>query len=268
MLVNPLSLGGRTVNATTQAEWAVVVALMIVIVFIGIMVDIAFTRVDRSVRRRYGLMTPPPAERRNRRAPSAGRSDRRRDTRSARIGTCTSPPRSTTRCGPCARWPTPTESRSPPRRWPQSQGLPSKFLESILNDMRRAGILLSQRGAEGGYRLSRPASEIIGGRRDPAARRAARRGARAPTRGGHLRRRRPSTSRRCGWRCGPVCVPSSSGDHRRHRLGRPPPIGREVDRPTPKPGSPTSETSVSAGRPVPGSLTPREHSRSHHHRDQ
>ena len=42
----------------------------------------------------------------------------------------------------------------------QSQGLPSKFLESILNDMRRAGILLSQRGAEGGYRLSRPAGSI------------------------------------------------------------------------------------------------------------
>ena len=41
-----------------------------------------------------------------------------------------------------------------------SQGLPSKFLESILNDMRRAGILTSQRGAEGGYRLARPASEI------------------------------------------------------------------------------------------------------------
>ena len=42
----------------------------------------------------------------------------------------------------------------------RSQGLPAKFLESILNDMRRAGLLLSQRGAEGGYRLSRPASSI------------------------------------------------------------------------------------------------------------
>jgi Rrf2 family protein len=41
-----------------------------------------------------------------------------------------------------------------------SQGLPAKFLESILNDMRRAGLLLSQRGADGGYRLSRPATEI------------------------------------------------------------------------------------------------------------
>ena len=42
----------------------------------------------------------------------------------------------------------------------KDQGLPSKFLESILNDMRRAGLLVSQRGAEGGYRLSRPADSI------------------------------------------------------------------------------------------------------------
>jgi len=42
----------------------------------------------------------------------------------------------------------------------QSQGLPAKFLESILNDMRRAGLLTSQRGPDGGYRLARPAQEI------------------------------------------------------------------------------------------------------------
>jgi len=41
-----------------------------------------------------------------------------------------------------------------------SQGLPAKFLESILNDMRRAGLLTSQRGPDGGYRLARPADEI------------------------------------------------------------------------------------------------------------
>ncbi|HLH28811.1 MAG TPA: Rrf2 family transcriptional regulator [Acidimicrobiales bacterium] len=41
-----------------------------------------------------------------------------------------------------------------------AQGLPAKFLESILNDMRRAGLLLSQRGADGGYRLSRPPKDI------------------------------------------------------------------------------------------------------------
>ena len=41
-----------------------------------------------------------------------------------------------------------------------AQGLPAKFLESILNDMRRAGLLLSQRGAEGGYRLAKSPKEI------------------------------------------------------------------------------------------------------------
>jgi NitT/TauT family transport system permease protein len=54
--INPLSLGGRTVNALTYGDYAVVVAMMIVIVFSGIMVDVAFTRDDTSVRRRYGLL--------------------------------------------------------------------------------------------------------------------------------------------------------------------------------------------------------------------
>ena len=42
----------------------------------------------------------------------------------------------------------------------QAQGLPAKFLGAILNDLRRAGLVASQRGAEGGYRLGRPAAEI------------------------------------------------------------------------------------------------------------
>jgi Rrf2 family protein len=42
----------------------------------------------------------------------------------------------------------------------ESQHLPKKFLEAILADCRRGGLLLSQRGSEGGYRLARPASEI------------------------------------------------------------------------------------------------------------
>jgi Rrf2 family protein len=40
------------------------------------------------------------------------------------------------------------------------QGLPRKFLEAILGDLRRAGIVVSQRGPSGGYRLSRPADQI------------------------------------------------------------------------------------------------------------
>jgi len=42
----------------------------------------------------------------------------------------------------------------------QAQGLPVKFLENILNELRRGGIIASQRGAEGGYRLARPAEDI------------------------------------------------------------------------------------------------------------
>lgn len=42
----------------------------------------------------------------------------------------------------------------------RSQGLPAKFLGAILSDLRRAGLLTSQRGAEGGYRLARPAADI------------------------------------------------------------------------------------------------------------
>jgi Rrf2 family protein len=41
-----------------------------------------------------------------------------------------------------------------------SQQIPSKFLENILSELRHAGLLISQRGAEGGYWLARPASEI------------------------------------------------------------------------------------------------------------
>src|SRR5436190_3877513 len=41
-----------------------------------------------------------------------------------------------------------------------AQGLPVKFLENILNELRRGGIIASQRGAEGGYRLARPAEDI------------------------------------------------------------------------------------------------------------
>jgi Rrf2 family protein len=41
-----------------------------------------------------------------------------------------------------------------------AQQIPVKFLENILVDLRRAGLVASQRGAEGGYRLSRPANQI------------------------------------------------------------------------------------------------------------
>lgn len=42
----------------------------------------------------------------------------------------------------------------------QVQGIPIRFLERIMGELRRAGIVISQRGAHGGYRLARPAGEI------------------------------------------------------------------------------------------------------------
>jgi Rrf2 family protein len=40
------------------------------------------------------------------------------------------------------------------------QQLPRKFVEAILGDLRRAGIVRSMRGADGGYALAKPATEI------------------------------------------------------------------------------------------------------------
>jgi Rrf2 family protein len=40
------------------------------------------------------------------------------------------------------------------------QRLPRKFVEAILSELRRAGLVRSQRGADGGYALARPAAEI------------------------------------------------------------------------------------------------------------
>ncbi len=42
----------------------------------------------------------------------------------------------------------------------QAQEIPLKFLENILIELRHAGLVRSQRGAEGGYWLARPAEEI------------------------------------------------------------------------------------------------------------
>jgi Rrf2 family protein len=41
-----------------------------------------------------------------------------------------------------------------------AQGIPTRFLENILGEMRTAGLVASQRGAEGGYWLARPPEKI------------------------------------------------------------------------------------------------------------
>lgn len=41
-----------------------------------------------------------------------------------------------------------------------AQGIPLNFLENILGELRHAGLVRSHRGAEGGFRLSKDASDI------------------------------------------------------------------------------------------------------------
>jgi Rrf2 family protein len=41
-----------------------------------------------------------------------------------------------------------------------AQGIPMKFLENILGDLRHAGLVRSQRGADGGYWLNRPPADV------------------------------------------------------------------------------------------------------------
>ncbi|HKG35822.1 MAG TPA: Rrf2 family transcriptional regulator [Solirubrobacterales bacterium] len=42
----------------------------------------------------------------------------------------------------------------------QAQDIPLRFLENILAELRHAGLVRSQRGADGGYWLARPADEV------------------------------------------------------------------------------------------------------------
>jgi Rrf2 family protein len=110
----------------------------------------------------------------------------------------------------------------------QAQEIPLKFLENILPDLKHAGLVQSQRGAEGGYWLARPAEEIsladvIRAVEGPIASTAARR----------------SSSATSGSRCEPTCAPSS----RRSRSRTSRPVAFRVrlrgSRPTRRPGYPT-----------------------------
>lgn len=49
----------------------------------------------------------------------------------------------------------------PADRIAEAQDIPVNFLENILLDLRRAGIVDSRRGAAGGYLLAKPAKEIV-----------------------------------------------------------------------------------------------------------
>ncbi|GAA4359854.1 RrF2 family transcriptional regulator [Angustibacter luteus] len=41
-----------------------------------------------------------------------------------------------------------------------AQAIPAQFLDTILRDLRRGGLLDSRRGQDGGHRLARPAAQI------------------------------------------------------------------------------------------------------------
>ncbi len=42
----------------------------------------------------------------------------------------------------------------------RAQEIPHNFLQAILADLRRAGIVISQRGQSGGWRMARPAEDV------------------------------------------------------------------------------------------------------------
>lgn len=44
-----------------------------------------------------------------------------------------------------------------------ANNIPKKFLDAILADLRNAGFVQSRKGKDGGYRLARPAEEIMAG---------------------------------------------------------------------------------------------------------
>ena len=50
----------------------------------------------------------------------------------------------------------PIQTKSIARR----QGIPARFLEQVLHAMKKAGLVSSQRGAQGGYMLTRKPSEL------------------------------------------------------------------------------------------------------------
>ena len=43
----------------------------------------------------------------------------------------------------------------------ETQGIPKKFMENILHDLKRAGLVRTRRGASGGYWLGLPPEEIV-----------------------------------------------------------------------------------------------------------
>ena len=91
-----------------------------------------------------------------------------------------------------------------------AQEIPLNFLENILGELRHAGIVRSHRGADGGFRLAKPAdqltiADIIRAVEGPLAQRP-----RRPARGDRPTRGRRQRCRACGSRSARACATSSS----------------------------------------------------------
>lgn len=43
----------------------------------------------------------------------------------------------------------------------EHQAIPSRYLEEIIGELRRAGFVIGKRGPRGGYRLAKPPAEIV-----------------------------------------------------------------------------------------------------------
>ena len=132
---------------------------------------------------------------------------RREPTPAHKLPACASPPRPTTPCAPPSSWPPrPTTSRSRASAIATAQAIPLRFLENILMQLRHAGLVDSRRGADGGYKLARPAADVDARRRHPRDRRPARRRQR---RRGPRRSTSTASPSRCatsGSPCAPRCA--------------------------------------------------------------
>ena len=111
-----------------------------------------------------------------------------------------------------------------------AQGIPLNFLENILGELRHAGVVRSHRGAEGGFRLAKPAEEVtvadvIRAVEGPLASVRGR-----PAGGRQLRGRRRRAAPGVDRRAGQPAPRDGAGDDRRHRRRRAAGRGSRADR--------------------------------------
>ena len=91
-----------------------------------------------------------------------------------------------------------------------AQDIPQNFLENILAELRRAGIVHTHRGPGGGSSLARPAGSITVGEILLAIDGPLAGGARPPPGAAGLRGRTPATCPRSGAGCRPACTSCST----------------------------------------------------------